>query len=164
VRTGWAAPDRLAAVCTGAGAMVVAAAVNRAPELFRAVLARTPLVDPLESMLNPGVMLSLEEWTEFGDPAEDETAYRALRACSPAENIRATEYPAVYAFTALEGIDIPPACAAIWVARLRERVTSDPARRPVLLRVADSLADGAELRVEGVAWLLDQLGAASLEG
>jgi oligopeptidase B len=164
VSTGWAAPDRLGAVSTGAGAMVVAAAVNRAPELFRAVLARMPLVDPLESLLSPEVMLTLEEWTEFGDPAEDETAYRALRACSPAENIRATEYPAVYAFTALEGIDIPPACAAIWVARLRERVTSDLARRPILLRMADSLADGEALRVEGVAWLLDQLGAANLGG
>src|SRR5690606_24017729 len=115
-----------------------------------------------ETLLAPEVMLTLEEWTEFGDPAEDETAYRTLRACSPAENIRETEYPAVYAFTALEGTDYPPACAAIWVARLRERVTSDPAERPVLLRGADSLEDGEDLRVEGVAWLLDQLGAADL--
>ena len=164
VASGWAAPDRIGAVATGAGAMVVGAAANRAPELFRAVLAETPLVDPLETLLAPEVMLTLEEWTEFGDPAEDETAYRTLRACSPAENIRETEYPAVYAFTALEGTDIPPACAAIWVARLRERVTSDPAERPVLLRVADSLEGGEDLRVEGVAWLLDQLGAADLEG
>ena len=164
VGSGWAAPERIGAVGAGAGAMVVAAAVNRAPELFRAVLAQTPLVDPLETMLAPEVMLTLEEWSEFGDPAEDETAYRALRACSPAENIRAAEYPAVYAVTALEGADVPPACAAIWVARLRERITSDPVERPVLLRAVPSPGGGEDLRVEGVAWLLDQLDAASLEG
>src|SRR5690606_14717267 len=155
VGSGWAAADRIGAVGAGAGAMVVAAAVNRAPELFRAVLAQTPLVDPLETMLAPEVMLTLEEWSEFGDPAEDETAYRALRACSPAENIRAAEYPAVYAVTALEGADVPPACAAIWVARLRERITSDPVERPVLLRAVPSPCGGEDLRVEGVAWLLD---------
>ena len=55
-------------------------------------------------------------------------------------------------------------CAALWVPRLRERVTPDPVERPILLRVADSLEDGEDLRVEGVAWLLDQLGAADLEG
>ncbi|GLI29261.1 MULTISPECIES: prolyl oligopeptidase family serine peptidase [Brachybacterium] len=162
VASGWAAPDRIGAVGSGAGALVVGAAVNRAPELFRAVLAETPLVDPLETMLAAEVMLTLEEWTEFGDPAEDETAYRTLRACSPAENIRETEYPAVFALTALEGTDYPPSGAAIWVARLRERVTSDPAERPILLRVADSLEDGDDLRVEGGAWLLEQLGVADL--
>ncbi len=164
VSTGWAAPDRIGAVGAGAGALVVGAAVNRAPELFRAVLAQTPLVDPLETLLAPEAMLTLAEWTEFGDPAEDETSYRTLRACSPSENIRETDYPSVYAFTALEGADHPPAGTAIWVARLRDRVTSDPAERPILLRVADSLGTGEDLRIEGVAWLLDQLGAASLEG
>ena len=66
--------------------------------------------------------------------------------------------------TALEGADVPPACAAIWVARLRERITSDPVERPVLLRAVPSPGGGEDLRVEGVAWLLDQLDAASLEG
>ncbi|MGO1225196.1 prolyl oligopeptidase family serine peptidase [Brachybacterium sp. AOP42-C2-15] len=162
VATGWAAEGRLGAVGVGAGGLLVGAAANRAPERFRAVVAGTPLVDPLETLLDSEVMLTLEEWAEWGDPASDEATYRSLRGYSPAENIRETEYPAIFAWTALEGTDVPAACAAIWVAQLRERVTSDPALRPILLRATATMGSAGDPRVEGVAWLLDQLGAATL--
>lgn len=162
VTTGWAAEGRLGAVGTGAGGLLVGAAANRAPERFRAVLAGTPLVDPLETLLDTEVMLTLEEWAEWGDPAADEATYRALRGYSPSENIRETEYPAVFAWTATEGTDIPAACAAIWVAQLRERVTSDRTERPILLRATPTMGSAGDPRVEGVAWLLDQLGAVTL--
>ena len=162
VATGWASPDRLGAVGTDAGGLLVAAAVNRAPELFRAVLAGTPLVDPLETLLDADVMLTLEEWAEWGDPAGDESTYRALRGYSPSENIHAADYPAIFAWTSMEGTDTPAACSAIWVAQLRDQVTSDPAERPILLRSTASLGAAGDPRVEGVAWLLDQLDAVTL--
>lgn len=162
IATGWASPDRLGAVGTGAGGLLVAAAVNRAPELFRAVLVGTPLTDPLETLLDKDVMLTIEEWAEWGDPAGDESTYRALRGFSPAENVRAVDYPAIYAWTALEGTDTPPACAAIWVAQLRDQVTSDPVQRPILLRTTATPGAAGDPRVEGVAWLLDQLDAVTL--
>jgi oligopeptidase B len=164
VATGWVAEDRLGAVGTGAGGLLVAAAANRAPERFRAVVAGTPLVDLLETLLAPDVMLTLEEWEEWGDPAENAADYHSLRSYSPAENVRETEYPAVFAWTALEGTDVPAACAAIWIAQLRERVTSDLTQRPILLRCTPTLGEDGDPRLEGVAWLLDQLGAATLEG
>lgn len=162
VATGWTSPDRLGAVGTGAGGLLVAVAANRAPHLFRAVLAGTPLVDPLETLLDKDVMLTIEEWAEWGDPAGDESTYRALRGFSPAENVRAVDYPAIYAWTALEGTDTPPACAAIWVAQLRDQVTSDPVERPILLRTTATPGAAGDPRVEGVAWLLDQLDAVTL--
>ncbi len=164
VAAGWIAEDRLGAVGVGAGGLLVGAAVNRAPERFRAVVAGTPLVDPLETLLDPDVMLTLEEWAEWGDPAENAADYHSLRSYSPAENVRETEYPAVFAWTALEGPDIPMACAAIWIAQLRDRVTSDLTERPILLRCTRTLGEDGDPRLEGVAWLLDQLGAATLEG
>ncbi|ATG50248.1 protease [Brachybacterium vulturis] len=162
VDTGWVAADRIGAVGDGAGALLVAGAANLAPERFRAILAGGPLVDPLETLLDPNVMLTLEEWAEWGDPAADEATYRSQRGYSPAENIRETEYPAVFAWTALDGMDVPPACAAIWVAQLRARVTSDPSERPILLRATPTLGSAGDPRVEGVAWLLEQLGAVTL--
>ena len=162
VATGWAAEGRLGAVGTGAGGLLVGAAANRAPQRFRAVVAGTPLVDPLETLLDADVMLTLEEWAEWGDPAGDEATYRSQRGYSPAENIRETEYPAVFAWTAMEGTDVPAACAAIWIAQLRERVTSDPTQRPILLRATPTMGSVGDPRVEGVAWLLDQLGAVTL--
>ncbi|MGP9683166.1 MULTISPECIES: prolyl oligopeptidase family serine peptidase [unclassified Brachybacterium] len=157
VSQGWVAPDRLGALGQGSGGLLVAASANRAPGRFRAIVAGAPLVDPLETLLDPEVMLTLEEWAEWGDPAGDEQIYRRLRSYSPAENIRATEYPAVFAWTSLEDQEVLAAEAAIWVAALRARVTSDPQERPVLLRCVPTAADASALQAESMAWLLDQL-------
>lgn len=158
VSQGWVAQDRLGALGQGSGGLLVAASANRAPDRFRAIVAGAPLVDPLETLLDPEVMLTLEEWAEWGDPAGDEQIYRRLRSYSPAENIRATEYPAVFAWTSLDHQEVLAAEAAIWVAALRARVTSDPQERPVLLRcVPTAAADASALQAESMAWLLDQL-------
>ena len=162
--TGWASPERIGAYGEGAGALLVAGAADLAPDRFRALLAGGPLVDPLETLLDPNVMLTLEEWAEWGDPAADEATYRCQRDYSPAENVPEGEYPAVFAWTSLEGMDVPPACAAIWVAQLRDRVAPDPEERPILLRATASPGSAGDPRVEGVAWLLEQLGAATLGG
>lgn len=53
VETGWAAADRIGAVGDGAGALLVAGATNLAPDRFRAILTGTPLVDTLETLLDP---------------------------------------------------------------------------------------------------------------
>ncbi|MDN5687111.1 MAG: prolyl oligopeptidase family serine peptidase [Brachybacterium sp.] len=156
--TGWVAEGRLGAVGMGAGGLLVAASANRAPSAFRAIIAGAPLVDPLATLLDPEVMLTLEEWMEWGDPVEDEAIYHHLRGYSPAENVPETEFPAVFAWTALEGTDIPPTEAAVWVAQLRARITSDPTQRPVLLRSLPAVHGAAvEAHAESMAWLLDQL-------
>ncbi|WP_158542049.1 prolyl oligopeptidase family serine peptidase [Brachybacterium sp. JB7] len=165
VSTGLVSPERLGAAGIGAGGLLVAASTNLAPGLFRAVVAGAPQADPLESLLDPEVMLTLEEWMEWGDPAGDEAAYRCLRDYSPAENIRAEEYPAVYAWTARDGTDVPFGEAAVWISQLRATVTSDPEARPVLLRCLADLQDGGVgVQVEAMAWLLDQLGASVADG
>lgn len=159
VSEGWVAQDRLAALGQGSGGLLVAASANRSPSTFRAIVAGAPLVDPLETLLDPEVLLTLEEWAEWGDPAGDEQIYRRLRSYSPAENIRAADYPAVFAWTSLDDMEVLAAEAAIWVAALRERVTSDPAERPILLRCVPTAADdNSALQTESMAWLLDQLG------
>ena len=161
VESGWVAADRLGAAGSGAGGLLVAASANIAPDRFRAVVAEEPVVDPLASLLDPGVLLTLQEWAEWGDPAEEEPVYRALRAYSPAENIRETEYPAVLAQTVRESLEAPCTEAAVWIAELRSKATSDPAHRPILLRCSPAAGGSAQdRRSASMAWLLDQLGAA----
>lgn len=161
VETGWVHAQRLAAAGDGAGGLLVAGAANLAPERFRAVLAIDPLVDPLGTFLDPEAMLTLPEWAEWGDPVEDESVYHAMQAYSPAENVRDVPYPAVFAQAACEGHGAPCTEAAVWVARLRGRVSSESAERPVLLRCISLARIGAvERRAETMAWVLDQLGAA----
>lgn len=160
VDTGWVAADRLGAAGSGAGGLLVAASANIAPDRFRAVVAEEPMVDPLMSLLDPGVLLSLQEWAEWGDPAEEESVYRAMRGYSPAENVGEAAYPAVLAQAVLDGSQAPCTEAAVWIAELRARTTADPARRPVLLHCTPDSSSGAQARrPEAMAWLLDQLGA-----
>src|SRR5699024_311655 len=131
--------------------------------------AQEPMVDPLASLLDPGVLLSLQEWAEWGDPAEEESVYRALRACSPAENVGAGAYPAGLARAGPEGGQGPCTAAAVWVAApraagrlagLRARPPAGPARGPCLVPCARGPGGGAQARrTAAMAWLLEQLGA-----
>lgn len=164
VDSGWAAPDRLGALGLGHGSLLVAGAANLQPSLFRALSVGMTMLDPLETLIDPRVMLSLEEWAEWGDPAEDEATCRSIRAYSPAENIRAEEYPAVFAWTTPADDDAFAPCAVIWIAQLRETTTNDAAERPILLRTSRVSGPGIDPRAESVAWLLEQLGADTLVG
>lgn len=162
IASGWSSATRLGTVGTGTGGLLVGAAANHAPSLFRAVMAGAPLADHLECMLDPTTELTLEEWAEWGDPVTDESIYRAMRRYSPAESVPRSEYPAVFAWGVLEGAPASPSSAAIWVARLRDTVTSDLEERPVLLRTAPTLGSADAPWIEGLVFLMDQLGVDTL--
>jgi oligopeptidase B len=140
VDTGRTAPDRLAARGGSAGGLLVGAVANLAPELFAAVVAEVPFVDPLTTMLDPTLPLTVIEWEEWGDPLHDPEAYRWIRSYSPYENVRpASEaaYPAILATAGLTDPRVGFHEPAKWVARLRDEghgaAPDDP--RPVLLKV-----------------------------
>src|SRR5699024_7450187 len=114
-----AAPDRLVAEGGRAGGMLMGAVANSAPELFAGILAVVPFVDPLTSILDPSLPLTVIEWDEWGDPLHDAEVYRYMQGYSPYENIRATEYPAILAVTSLHDTRVLYVEPAKWVARLR---------------------------------------------
>lgn len=166
--TGWAAPDRLALEGGSAGGLTVGAAVNLAPDRFRVVHAAVPFVDALTTMLMPELPLTVGEWEEWGDPADDPEVYAAMKAYSPYENIAARDYPAVLATTSLHDTRVSYTEPAKWVARLRATVTSGAPARPILLRTETAAGHGGRsgryAAWEQVAWewsvVLDQLGLA----
>ncbi|YAL84400.1 S9 family peptidase [Dermacoccaceae bacterium W4C1] len=132
---GWFAADRVAAEGGSAGGLLIGAVINEAPELYRAVHAAVPFVDALTTILNPDLPLTVGEWEEWGNPVQDPQVYACMRGYSPYENIRAVDYPAVLATTNLNDTRVFVAEPAKWVQALRDTITSDPARRPVLLKV-----------------------------
>ncbi|KRF29562.1 S9 family peptidase [Phycicoccus sp. Soil802] len=134
VDSGWVAADRLVAEGGSAGGLLIGAAVNLAPERFRAVHAAVPFVDALTTILDPTLPLTVVEWEEWGNPLADPEVYAYMKAYSPYENVRDAAYPAVLATTSLNDTRVFFTEPAKWVARLREHTTSDPASRPVLLR------------------------------
>ncbi|MGI8710326.1 MAG: S9 family peptidase [Acidimicrobiales bacterium] len=140
VDTGRTAPDRLAARGGSAGGLLMGAVTNLAPDLFRAVVAEVPFVDPLTTMLDPTLPLTVIEWEEWGDPLHDADAYGWLQGYSPYENVApATDhtYPAILATTGLSDPRVGYHEPTKWVARLRDQGHGvEPASdRPVLLKV-----------------------------
>ncbi len=167
VDSGWVAPDRLVAEGGSAGGLLIGAAVNLAPERFRAVHAAVPFVDALTTILDPSLPLTVVEWEEWGNPLEDPAVYAYMKSYSPYENVRRAAYPAILATTSLNDTRVSFTEPAKWVARLREETTSDPAQRPVLLRTEMVAGHGGKSgRYDAwrqVAWewafLVDQAGA-----
>lgn len=167
LRGRWVAPDRLALEGGSAGGLLVGAVTNLAPDRFRIVHAQVPFVDPLTSMLDPSLPLTVGEWEEWGNPLADPEAYAAMAAYAPYDNIRATDYPAILATTSLHDTRVLVTEPAKWVARLRAQATNDPSTRPILLRTEMAAGHGGRSgRYDAwreIAWewavILDQLGA-----
>ncbi|NYG05671.1 oligopeptidase B [Phycicoccus badiiscoriae] len=168
VTSGWVAQDRLAAEGGSAGGLLIGAAINLAPERFRAVHAAVPFVDALTTILDPSLPLTVVEWEEWGNPLADAEVYDYMKSYSPYENVRHAAYPAVLATTSLNDTRVFFTEPAKWIARLREETTSDPADRPVLLRTEMVAGHGGKSgrydawRQVACEWafLIDQVGAA----
>ncbi len=131
IEAGITQPERLAIRGGSAGGLMVGAVLNLAPELFGAAVAEVPFVDVINTMLDPTLPLTVTEWEEWGNPAQSEPIYRAMRGYAPLENVADRPYPAVFASGGLTDPRVGFWEPAKWVLALREHTTSD---RPILLR------------------------------
>ena len=132
-------PQSLVALGGSAGGLLMGAVANMAPHLFTGVLAVVPFVDPLTTILDPSLPLTVTEWDEWGNPLEDRDVYFYMKSYSPYENIEAKEYPAILAMTSLNDTRVFYVEPAKWVAALRHTKT-DP--NPVLLRTQMAAGHG----------------------
>ncbi|WP_040788392.1 S9 family peptidase [Nocardia paucivorans] len=157
--------DRMVADGGSAGGLLVGAVANMAPELFAGVLANVPFVDPLTSILDPSLPLTVIEWDEWGNPLSDKEVYDYMKSYSPYENVAAREYPAILAITSLNDTRVLYVEPAKWVAKLRATVTGNA---PILLKTEMSAGHGGvsgryekwkEVAFE-YAWVLDTVGLA----
>jgi len=119
VASGFTTRERLAALGGSAGGLLIGAAINLAPDAFAAVAAQVPFVDALNTVLDPGLPLTVTEWEEWGDPVHDPDAYHRMKAYSPYENVAAKPYPAILVTASLNDTRVEVAEPAKWVARLR---------------------------------------------
>ncbi|PRC46262.1 oligopeptidase B, partial [Mycobacterium sp. ITM-2017-0098] len=92
-------PENLVAYGGSAGGLLMGAVANMAPDLFAGILAAVPFVDPLTTILDPSLPLTVTEWDEWGNPLEDPDVYRYMKSYSPYENVETKNYPAILAMT-----------------------------------------------------------------
>lgn len=116
-------PGHLVAMGGSAGGLLMGAATNLAPELFAGVVAQVPFVDPLTTILDPSLPLTVTEWDEWGNPLDDEDVYFYMKSYSPYENITARSYPPILAMTSLNDTRVHYVEPAKWVAALRYTTT-----------------------------------------
>ena len=119
VDTGVTRPQRLVALGGSAGGLLMGAVANLAPELFAGILAQVPFVDPLTTILDPSLPLTVIEWEEWGNPLSDGDVYSYMKSYSPYENVEERRYPAILAMTSLNDTRVYYVEPAKWVAALR---------------------------------------------
>ncbi len=157
-------PENLVAYGGSAGGLLMGAVANMAPDLFAGILAAVPFVDPLTTILDPSLPLTVTEWDEWGNPLDDPDVYSYMKSYSPYENVETKNYPAILAMTSLNDTRVYYVEPAKWVAALRHAQT-DPGSESskVLLKTEMNAGHGGisgryERWKEAAfqyAWLLD---------
>ena len=118
-REGYARAGEIAIAGGSAGGMLVGAAMNMRPDLFRAVVAHVPFVDVLNTMLDETLPLTTTEYEEWGNP-NDVAYYDCMKSYSPYDNVRPQAYPHVLAVAGFNDPRVTYWEPAKWIARLRE--------------------------------------------
>ena len=164
VEGGWMDSDRVASRGLSAGGLLQAAVFSQAPDRWRAVVAEVSFVDVVTTMSDPSIPLTVNEWDEWGDPA-DAGDFAAMLAYSPYDRPPLGPRPDLLVTGAVHDPRVLVHEPAKWVARLRATAGPDPAQ--LLFRV--ELGAGAHVGPSGqlahlayeaeiLSWLLDRLG------
>ncbi|EKO3686714.1 S9 family peptidase [Vibrio metschnikovii] len=80
------------ALGSSAGGTLVAGALNQAPGLFSAAVLKVPFVDVINSMSDPTLPLSEQQYREWGNP-NHASELAIMRTYDPYHNIKALSYP-----------------------------------------------------------------------
>lgn len=107
-----------------AGGLLMGAVTNMRPDLFKAVIANVPFVDALNTMLDPTLMYTTQEYLEWGNPNE-KIYYDYMKSYDPYTNVRATNYPNILVKVGFNDPRVNYWEGAKWVAKLRASKTDD---------------------------------------
>jgi oligopeptidase B len=139
VDAGLTRPQELVALGGSAGGLLMGVVANLAPDLFAGILAQVPFVDPLTTILDPSLPLTVTEWDEWGNPLSDSDVYSYMKSYSPYENVEGKRYPAILAMTSLNDTRVYYVEPAKWVAALRH---ANADGNPVLLKTQMTAGHG----------------------
>ena len=101
------------------------------PDLFKAVIASVPFVDALNTMLDPSLMYTEQEYLEWGNPHQ-KIYYDYMKSYDPYTNVTARDYPNILVKVGLNDPRVNYWEGTKWVAKLRAMKTDD---NIVLLKV-----------------------------
>ena len=110
---------RIAISGGSAGGSLMGAVANEAPELWGAVISYVPFVDILNTMLDTTLPLTPIEWSEWGNPIEDQEAFEYIRSYSPYDQLKTGAFPPMLVTAGLNDPRVTYWEPAKYVAKLR---------------------------------------------
>jgi oligopeptidase B len=160
---GYTSRGMITAIANGAGGLIIGAAINERPELFRSAVMTSPFVDPIPELIESAAKkINPDELAEFGNPnLPDQFQY--LFGYSPYNNIRKQEYPAML-FRCIPGGQKDYSSGPLkMIARLRASKTDN---HILLIKTDDhetkkgitGKSGDNKFRAENWAFILDQYG------
>lgn len=154
--------ENLVASGGSAGGLLMGAVTNMRPDLFKAVIAKVPFVDVINTMLDASIPLTVIEYEEWGNPNE-KAFYDYIKTYSPYDNVEAKAYPNLLITAGLNDPRVQYWEPAKWTAKLRLLKADD--NRLLLKTNMGAGHGGASGRYEALkevafeyAFILDVLG------
>jgi oligopeptidase B len=124
IKEGYTSERLIVAVGGSAGGLLAGAVVNMKPELFKAVILDVPFVDVINTMLDPSLPLTTEEYEEWGNPNEKEY-FDYILSYSPYDNIVKQDYPSMLFLTGMTDEQVSYWEPAKMTAKLRDMKTDN---------------------------------------
>jgi oligopeptidase B len=124
IKQDYTSKEKLAAMGLSAGGLLMGAVTTMRPELFKAVVAKVPFVDVVNTMLDPSLPLVGIEYDEWGNPNKPDE-YTYMKSYSPYDNVKANHYPHLLVTGGLNDPRVPYWEPAKWVAKLRTHKTDN---------------------------------------
>ena len=127
---GFTQAGSIAGFSGSAGGLLVAAAAQRVPQLYSAIVVEAPFVDVINTLFDKSLPISAHDIEEFGDPERGEHFAYMIRY-SPYDNVP-EKYPPLLTTTGLNDQRVGYWEPLKWVALLRARKTD---QNPVILKI-----------------------------
>lgn len=107
-----------------AGGLLVGAVMTMKPDLYKNVIMGVPFVDVLNTMSDSSIPLTVEEWSQWGNPNIKEY-YDYMSLYCPYTNLKKTNYPNVYIMTGLYDPRVQYWEPLKFISKLRELKTDN---------------------------------------
>ncbi len=125
----YTSPQRLVISGGSAGGLLMGAATNLRPDLFKAVVSQVPFVDVINTMLDESLPLTVTEFEEWGNP-KNKAEYDYMKTYCPYSNLDRRAYPAILVKTSFDDSQVMFWEPAKYTAKLRTLKTD---KNPLLL-------------------------------
>jgi oligopeptidase B len=124
VSEGYTTRDQLVIQGGSAGGLLMGAVLNMRPDVCAGAILSVPFVDVLNTMSDPDLPLTVGEYEEWGNPA-DEHSYAYMSTYCPYTNIERKAYPHMYVVTSYNDSQVMYWEPQKYVAKMRTLRTDD---------------------------------------